>query len=162
MWKNLEEYENIRRTLRPKFYNSFARECKASGSSDTYFRNFRAYAWVEVIGVGENISIERYLLSGKSKRQPCSCKGPSHYAQWIVKRQCRKLIFLKGRRSQSKYAHESLAGERIKTRERIILRRNKVVEALIDSGSSVFHSFGKMWQANHRGICGEARKTFQY
>ncbi|GFY22516.1 retrovirus-related Pol polyprotein from transposon 17.6 [Trichonephila clavipes] len=37
--EKLEEYESVRRTLRPKFYNSFAKgRYEASGSSDTYFQ----------------------------------------------------------------------------------------------------------------------------
>ncbi|GFV63284.1 hypothetical protein TNCV_1521031 [Trichonephila clavipes] len=37
--EKFEEYERVRRTLRPKFYNSFAKaRCEASGSSDTYFQ----------------------------------------------------------------------------------------------------------------------------
>ncbi|GFW55442.1 transposon Tf2-6 polyprotein [Trichonephila clavipes] len=36
--EKFEEYESVRRTLRPKFYNSFAKgRYEASGSSDTYF-----------------------------------------------------------------------------------------------------------------------------
>ncbi|GFW91000.1 retrovirus-related Pol polyprotein from transposon 17.6 [Trichonephila clavipes] len=37
--EKFEEYENVRRTLRPRFYNSFAKGgYEASGSSDTYFQ----------------------------------------------------------------------------------------------------------------------------
>ncbi|GFT47063.1 transposon Tf2-6 polyprotein [Trichonephila clavipes] len=37
--EKFEEYESVRRTLRPKFYNSFAKGgYEASGSSDTYFQ----------------------------------------------------------------------------------------------------------------------------
>ncbi|GFS80001.1 transposon Tf2-9 polyprotein [Trichonephila clavipes] len=37
--EKFEEYESVRRTLRPKFYNSFAKgRYEASGSSDTYFQ----------------------------------------------------------------------------------------------------------------------------
>ncbi|GFW42924.1 transposon Ty3-I Gag-Pol polyprotein [Trichonephila clavipes] len=37
--EKFEEYESVRRTLRPKFYNSFAKgRYEASGSNDTYFQ----------------------------------------------------------------------------------------------------------------------------
>ncbi|GFW84436.1 transposon Tf2-6 polyprotein [Trichonephila clavipes] len=61
--EKFEEYESVRRTLRPKFYNSFAKGTyEASGSSDTYFKR------TEYLQGGSNrrekktFSIERYLL----------------------------------------------------------------------------------------------------
>ncbi|GFW55071.1 peptidase A2 domain-containing protein [Trichonephila clavipes] len=61
--EKFEEYESVRRTLRPKFYNSFAKgRYEASGSSDTYFQR------TEYLHGGSNrlekktFSIERYLL----------------------------------------------------------------------------------------------------
>ncbi|GFY31346.1 transposon Tf2-6 polyprotein [Trichonephila clavipes] len=130
--EKFEEYESVRRTLRPKFYNSFANErYEASGSNDTYFQR------TECLQSGSNRRERKHFqsngtsYSGKSKRLTCSyCKGPGHYAVDCTKRpKCSKinnyLIQICSRTSR----------ERIKTRK--ITMGNKIIEALIDSGSSV-------------------------
>ncbi|GFX94665.1 transposon Tf2-6 polyprotein [Trichonephila clavipes] len=82
--EKFEEYESVRRTLRPKFYSSFAKgRYEASGSSDTYFQR------------------TEYPQGGNSSIQICS----------------------------------RISRERIKTRK--ITIGNKIIEALVDSGSSV-------------------------
>ncbi|GFW71549.1 transposon Tf2-9 polyprotein [Trichonephila clavipes] len=107
--EKFEEYESVRRTLRPKFYNSFAKgRYEASGSSDTYFQR------------------TEYPQGGTTVKDQV-------IMPWIVRSapNVRKLITLQT--PQSKSAHESLEKE---LRPKITMG-NKIIEALIDSGSSV-------------------------
>ncbi|GFT09759.1 retrovirus-related Pol polyprotein from transposon 17.6 [Trichonephila clavipes] len=104
--ETFEEYESVRRTLRPKFYNSFAKGgYEASGSSDTYFQR------------------TEYLQGGR----------PGHYAVDCTKRpKCSKI---NNSTDSSIQICSRISRERIKTRK--ITMGNKIIEALIDSGSSV-------------------------
>ncbi|GFY15123.1 peptidase A2 domain-containing protein [Trichonephila clavipes] len=133
--EKFEEYESVRRTLRPKFYNSFAKgRYEASGSSDTYFQR------TEYPQCGSNRRERKHFqlngtsYSGKSKRLTCSyCKGPIHYAVDCTKRpKCSKI---NNSTDSSIQICSRISRERIKTKK--ITMRNKVIEALIDSGSSV-------------------------
>ncbi|GFV18722.1 hypothetical protein TNCV_4756091 [Trichonephila clavipes] len=133
--EKFEEYESVRRTLRPKFYNSFAKgRYEASGSSDTYFQR------TEYPQGGSNRRERKYFqlngtsYSGKSKRLTCSyCKGPGHYAVDCTKRpKCSKI---NNSTDSSIQICTRISRERIKTRK--ITMGNKIIEALIDSGSSV-------------------------
>ncbi|GFU51508.1 transposon Tf2-6 polyprotein [Trichonephila clavipes] len=103
--EKFEEYESVRRTLRPKFYNSFAKgRYEASGSSDTYFQR------------------TEYPQGGR----------PGHYAVDCTKRpKCSKI----NNSTDSIQICSRISRERIKTRK--ITIGNKIIEALVDSGSSV-------------------------
>ncbi|GFW41048.1 peptidase A2 domain-containing protein [Trichonephila clavipes] len=108
--EKFEEYESVRRTLRPKFYNSFAKgRYEASGSSDTYFQR------------------TEYPQGGTTVKDQV-------IMPWIVRSapNVRKLITLQT--PQSKSAHESLEKE---SRPEKKTMGNRIIEALIDSGSSV-------------------------
>ncbi|GFS79235.1 transposon Ty3-I Gag-Pol polyprotein [Trichonephila clavipes] len=72
--------------------------------------------------------------SGKSKRLTCSyCKGPGHYAVDCTKRpKCSKI---NNSTDSSIQICSRISRERIKTRK--ITMGNKIIEALVDSGSSV-------------------------
>ncbi|GFS67516.1 peptidase A2 domain-containing protein [Trichonephila clavipes] len=104
--EKFEEYESVRRTLRPKFYNSFAKgRYEASGSSDTYFQR------------------TEYPQGGR----------PGHYAVDCTKRpKCSKI---NNSTDSSIQICSRISRERIKTRK--ITIGNKIIEALVDSGSSV-------------------------
>ncbi|GFX55658.1 peptidase A2 domain-containing protein [Trichonephila clavipes] len=130
-----EEYESVRRTLRPKFYNSFAKgRYEASGSSDTYFQRS------EYLQGGSNRREKKHFqlngtsYSGESERLTYSyCKGPGHYAMDCTKRpKCSKI---NNSTDSSIQICSRTSRERIKTRK--ISMGNKIIEALIDSGSSV-------------------------
>ncbi|GFV76406.1 transposon Ty3-I Gag-Pol polyprotein [Trichonephila clavipes] len=133
--KKFEEYESVRRTSRPKFYNSFAKgRYEASGSNDTYFQR------TECLQSGSNRRERKHFqsngtsYSGKSKRLTYSyCKGPDHYAVDCTKHPKYSKI------NNSTYSSIQICSrtsrERIKTRK--ITIGNKIIEALIDSGSSV-------------------------
>ncbi|GFT61053.1 retrovirus-related Pol polyprotein from transposon 412 [Trichonephila clavipes] len=126
--EKFEEYESVRRTLRPKFYNSFAKgKYEASGSSDTYFQR------TEYPQGGSNRR-ERKHFHLNGKRLTCSyCKGPGHYAVDCTKRpKCSKI---NNSTDSSIQICSRISRERIKTRK--ITIGNKIIEALIDSGSSV-------------------------
>ncbi|GFT26387.1 retrovirus-related Pol polyprotein from transposon 17.6 [Trichonephila clavipes] len=133
--EKFEEYESVRRTLRPKFYNSFAKgRYEASGSSDTYFQI------TEYLQGGSNRREKKHFqlngtsYSRKSKRLTCSyCKGPGHYAVDCTKRpKCSKI---NTSTDSSIQICSRTSRERIKTRK--ITMGNKIIEALIDGGSSV-------------------------
>ncbi|GFU68582.1 hypothetical protein TNCV_3624031 [Trichonephila clavipes] len=133
--EKFEEYESVRRTLRPKFYNSFAKgRYEASGSSDTYFQR------TEYLQGGSNRREKKHFqlngtsYSGKSKRLTCSyCKGPGQYAADCTKRpKCSKI---NNSTDSSIQICSRTSRERIKTRK--ITMGNKIIEALIDIGSSV-------------------------
>ncbi|GFU68575.1 retrovirus-related Pol polyprotein from transposon 17.6 [Trichonephila clavipes] len=133
--EKFEEYESVRRTLRPKFYNSFAKgRYEASGSNDTYFQR------TEYLQSGSNRREKKHFqlngtsYSGKSKRLTCSyCKGPGHYAVDCTKRpKCSKI---NNSTDSSIQICSRTSRERIKTRK--ITMGNKIIEALIDIGSSV-------------------------
>ncbi|GFW55069.1 retrovirus-related Pol polyprotein from transposon 17.6 [Trichonephila clavipes] len=133
--EKFEEYESVRRTLRPKFYNSFAKgRYEASGSSDTYFQR------TEYLQGGSNRREKKHFqlngtsYSGKSKRLTCSyCKGSGHYAVDCTKRpKCSKI---NTSTDSSIQICSRTSRERIKTRK--ITMGNKIIEALIDGGSSV-------------------------
>ncbi|GFX41020.1 transposon Ty3-I Gag-Pol polyprotein [Trichonephila clavipes] len=80
--EKFEEYESVRRTLRPKFYNSFAKGgYEASGSSDTYFQRTEYPQGGSNRRERKHFQLNGTSYSGKSKRLTCSyCKGPGHYA----------------------------------------------------------------------------------
>ncbi|GFW65482.1 transposon Tf2-9 polyprotein [Trichonephila clavipes] len=133
--EKFEEYESVRRTLRPKFYNSFAKgRYEASGSSDTYFQR------TEYLQGGSNRREKKHFqlngtsYSGKRKRLTCSyCKGPGHYAVDCTK--CPKCSKINNSTDSSIQICSRTTRERIKTRKTTM--GNKIIEALINSGSSV-------------------------
>ncbi|GFX34168.1 peptidase A2 domain-containing protein [Trichonephila clavipes] len=133
--EKFEEYESVRRTLRPKFYNSLAkRRYEASGSNDTYFQG------TECLQSGSNRRERKHFqlngatYSGKSKRLTCSyCKGPGHYAADCTKRP--KYSKINNSTDSPIRICSRISRERIKTRK--IAMGDKIIEALIDSGSSV-------------------------
>ncbi|GFU41668.1 transposon Tf2-6 polyprotein [Trichonephila clavipes] len=156
--EKFEEYASVRRTLRPKFYNSFAKgRYEASGSSDTYFQR------TEYPQCGSNRRERKHFhlngtsYSGKSKRLTCSyCKGPGHYAVDCTKRpKCSKI---NNSTDSSIQICSRISRKRIKTRK--ITMGNKIIEALVDSGSSVslIREDGQKESSNLRN----SRKTFQY
>ncbi|GFX59435.1 retrovirus-related Pol polyprotein from transposon 17.6 [Trichonephila clavipes] len=133
--EKFEEYESVRRTLRPKFYNSFAKGgYEASGSSDTYFQRTEYPQGGSNRRERKHFQLNGTSYSGKSKRLTCSyCKGPGHYAVDCTKRpKCSKI---NNSTNSSIQIYSRISRERIKTRE--ITMGNKIIEALIDSGSSV-------------------------
>ncbi|GFV28230.1 retrovirus-related Pol polyprotein from transposon 17.6 [Trichonephila clavipes] len=133
--EKFEEYESVRRTLRPKFYNSFANgRYEASGSSDTYFQRTEYPQGGSNRRERKHFQLNGTSYSGKSKRLTCSyCKGPGHYAVDCTKRpKCSKI---NNSTDSSIQICSRISRERIKTRK--ITMGNKIIEALIDSGSSV-------------------------
>ncbi|GFX23385.1 hypothetical protein TNCV_4937001 [Trichonephila clavipes] len=133
--EKFEEYESVRRTLRPKFYNSFAKgRYEASGSSDTYFQRTEYPQGGSNRRERKHFQLNGTSYSGKSKRLTCSyCKGPGHYAVDCTKRpKCSKI---NNSTDSSIQICSRISRERIKTRK--ITMGNKIIEALIDSGSSV-------------------------
>ncbi|GFU85880.1 retrovirus-related Pol polyprotein from transposon 17.6 [Trichonephila clavipes] len=133
--EKFEEYESVRRTLRPKFYNSFAKgKYEASGSSDTYFQRTEYPQGGSNRRERKHFHLNGTSYSGRSKRLTCSyCKGPGHYAVDCTKRpKCSKI----NNSTDSLIQICSLISrERIKTRK--ITIGNRIIEALVDSGSSV-------------------------
>ncbi|GFT11178.1 transposon Ty3-I Gag-Pol polyprotein [Trichonephila clavipes] len=129
--KKFEEYESVRRTLRPKFYNSFY---EASGSSDNYFQRTEYPQGGSNRRERKHFQLNGTSYSGKSKRLTCSyCKGPGHYAVDCTKRpKCSKI---NNSTDSSIQICSRISRERIKTRK--ITMGNKIIEALVDSGSSV-------------------------
>ncbi|GFU44789.1 hypothetical protein TNCV_3150831 [Trichonephila clavipes] len=133
--EKFEEYESVQRTLKPKFYNSFAKgRYEVSGSNDTYFQR------TECLQSGSNRRERKHFqlngtsYSGKSKRLTCSyCKGPGRYAMDCTKRP--KYSKINNSTDSSIQIRSRTSRERIKTRK--ITMVNKIIEALIDSGSSV-------------------------
>ncbi|GFX29539.1 hypothetical protein TNCV_4776111 [Trichonephila clavipes] len=133
--EKFEEYESVRRTLRPKFYNSFAKgRYEASGSSDTYFQRTEYPQGGSNRRERKHFQLNGTSYSGRSKRLTCSyCKGPDHYAVDCTKRpKCSKI---NNSTDSSIQICSRISRERIKTRK--ITMGNKIIEALIDSGSSV-------------------------
>ncbi|GFY28915.1 retrovirus-related Pol polyprotein from transposon 17.6 [Trichonephila clavipes] len=133
--EKFEEYESVRRTLRPKFYNSFAKgRYEASGSSDTYFQRTEYPQGGSNRRERKHFQLNGTSYSGKSKRLTCSyCKGPGHYAVDCTKRpKCSKI---NNSTDSSIQICSRISRERIKTKK--ITMGNKIIEALIDSGSSV-------------------------
>ncbi|GFV87087.1 retrovirus-related Pol polyprotein from transposon 412 [Trichonephila clavipes] len=135
--EKFEEYESIRRTLGPKFYNSFAKgRCEASGSNDTYFQRTEYPQGGSNRREKKHFQLNGTSYSGKSKRLTCSyCKGPGHYAVDCTKRpKCSKI---NNSTDSSIQICSRTFRERIKTKKKKITMGNKIIEALIDSGSSV-------------------------
>ncbi|GFX85931.1 transposon Tf2-9 polyprotein [Trichonephila clavipes] len=133
--EKFEEYESVRRTLRPKCYNSFAKgRYEASGSSDTYFQRTEYPQGGSNRRERKHFQLNGTSYSGKSKRLTCSyCKGPKHYAVDCTKRpKCSKI---NNSTDSSIQICSRISRERIKTRK--ITMGNKIIEALVDSGSSV-------------------------
>ncbi|GFW66675.1 retrovirus-related Pol polyprotein from transposon 17.6 [Trichonephila clavipes] len=133
--EKFEEYESVRRTLRPKFYNSFAKgKYEASGSSDTYFQRTEYPQGGSNRRERKHFHLNGTSYSGRSKRLTCSyCKGPGHYAVDCTKRpKCSKI---NNSTDSSIQICSRISRERIKTRK--ITIGNKIIEALVDSGSSV-------------------------
>ncbi|GFU62963.1 transposon Tf2-9 polyprotein [Trichonephila clavipes] len=133
--EKFEEYESVRRTLRPKFYNSFAKgRYEASGSSDTYFQRTEYPQGGSNRRERKHFQLNGTSYSGKSKRLTCSyCKGPCHYALDCTKRpKCSKI---NNSTDSSFQICSRISRERIKTKK--ITMGNTIIEALIDSGSSV-------------------------
>ncbi|GFX70100.1 transposon Tf2-9 polyprotein [Trichonephila clavipes] len=133
--EKFEEYESVRRTLRPKFYNSFAKgRYEASGSSDTYFQRTEYPQGGSNRRERKHFQLNGTSYSGKSKRLTFSyCKGPGHYAVNCTKRpKCSKI---NNSTDSSIQICSRISRERIKTRK--ITMGNKIIEALVDSGSSV-------------------------
>ncbi|GFW71824.1 retrovirus-related Pol polyprotein from transposon 412 [Trichonephila clavipes] len=130
-----EEHESVRKTLRPKFYNSFAKGIyEASGSSDTYFQRTEYPQGGSNRRERKHFQLNGTSYFGKSKRLTCSyCKGSGHYAVDCTKRpKCSKI---NNSTDSSIQICSRISRERIKTRK--ITMGNKIIEALIDSGSSV-------------------------
>ncbi|GFT80874.1 peptidase A2 domain-containing protein [Trichonephila clavipes] len=133
--EKFEDNESVRRTLRPKFYNSFAKgRYEASGSSDTYFQRTEYLQGKSNRREKKHFQLNGTSYSGKSKRLTCSyCKGPGHYAVDCTKRpKCSKM---NNSTDSSIEICSRTSRERIKTRK--ITMGNKIIEAVIDSGSSV-------------------------
>ncbi|GFV86603.1 retrovirus-related Pol polyprotein from transposon 17.6 [Trichonephila clavipes] len=133
--EKFEEYESVRKTLRPEFYNSFAKGgCEANGSSDTYFQRTEYPQGGSNRRERKHFQLNGTSYSGKSKRLTCSyCKGPGNYAVDCTKRpKCSKIS---NSTDSSIQIRSRISRERIKTRK--ITMGNKIIEALIDSGSSV-------------------------
>ncbi|GFU93722.1 transposon Tf2-9 polyprotein [Trichonephila clavipes] len=133
--RKFEKYESVRRSLRPKFYNSFAKgRYEASGSSDTYFQRTEYPQGGSNRRERKHFQLNGTSYSGKSKRLTCSyCKGPGHYAVDCTKRpKCSKI---NNSTDSSIQICSRISRERIKTRK--ITIGNKIIEALVDSGSSV-------------------------
>ncbi|GFU32434.1 hypothetical protein TNCV_338011 [Trichonephila clavipes] len=133
--EKFEKYESVRRTLRPKFYNSFAKgRYEASGSSDTYFQRTQYPQGGSNRHERKHFQLNGTSYSGKSKRLICSyCKGPGHYAVDCTKRpKCSKI---NNSTDSSIQICSRISRERIKTKK--ITMGNKIIEALIDSGNSV-------------------------
>ncbi|GFW87823.1 peptidase A2 domain-containing protein [Trichonephila clavipes] len=108
--EKFEEYESVRRTLRPKFYNSFAKgRYEASGSSDTYFQR------------------TEYPQGGTTVKDQV-------IMPWIV-RSAPNVRKINNSTDSSIQICSRISRERIKTRK--ITIGNKIIEALVDSGSSV-------------------------
>ncbi|GFS63117.1 transposon Tf2-6 polyprotein [Trichonephila clavipes] len=71
--EKFEEYEKVRRTLRPKFNNSFAKgRYEASGSSDTYFQRTEYPQGGSNRCERKHFQLNGTSYSGKSKRLTCS------------------------------------------------------------------------------------------
>ncbi|GBN36639.1 Retrovirus-related Pol polyprotein from transposon 17.6, partial [Araneus ventricosus] len=129
--KKFEDYEDVRRAIKPKQFKSFA---KGSSNNHKYFRG------QEHFHLGNNGNEKKYFQSKRTvydkriKQLTCSyCKGSGHYAVDCTKR--RK--DLKNNKSSSSPVQicSRISKERIKTRK--ITIGNKTFEALIDTGSSV-------------------------
>ncbi|GBN22530.1 Transposon Tf2-6 polyprotein, partial [Araneus ventricosus] len=129
--KKFEDYEDVRRTIKPKQFKSFA---KGSSNNHKYFRG------QEHFHLGNNGNEKKYFQSKRTvydkriKQLTCSyCKGPGHYAVDCTKRRKDS----KNNKSSSSPVQicSRISKERIKTRK--ITIGNKTFEALIDTGSSV-------------------------
>ncbi|GFX69771.1 transposon Tf2-9 polyprotein [Trichonephila clavipes] len=108
--EKFEEYEDVRRTLKPKPSNSFLKEDAKKKPADQTILIFKELnvSKVEVIGPG-------YYAVDCKKRPKCSKNNKSTDSSIQI---CSRI-----------------SRERIKTRK--ITMGNKIIEALIDSGSSV-------------------------
>ncbi|GBM81746.1 Retrovirus-related Pol polyprotein from transposon 17.6 [Araneus ventricosus] len=129
--KKFEDYEDVRRTIKPKQFKSFA---KGSSNNHKYFRG------QEHFHLGNNGNEKKYFQSKRTvydkriKQLTCSyCKGPGHYAVDCTKRRKDS----KNNKSSSSPVQicSRISKEKIKTRK--ITIGNKTFEALIDTGSSV-------------------------
>ncbi|GBO46719.1 Transposon Tf2-8 polyprotein [Araneus ventricosus] len=129
--KKFEDYEDVRRTIKPEQFKSFA---KGSSNNHKYFRG------QEHFHLGNNGNEKKYFQSKRTvydkriKQLTCSyCKGPGHYAVDCTKRRKDS----KNDKSSSSPVQicSRISKERIKTRK--ITIGNKTFEALIDTGSSV-------------------------
>ncbi|GBM08831.1 Transposon Tf2-9 polyprotein [Araneus ventricosus] len=129
--KKFEDYEDVRRTIKPKQFKSFA---KGSSNNHKYFRG------QEHFHLGNNGNEKKYfqpkitVYDKRIKQLTCSyCKGPGHYAVDCTKRRKDS----KNNKSSSSPVQicSRISKERIKTRK--ITIGNKTFEALIDTGSSV-------------------------
>ncbi|GBM26401.1 Transposon Tf2-6 polyprotein [Araneus ventricosus] len=129
--KKFEDYEDVRRTIKPKQFKSFA---KGSSNNHKYFRG------QEHFHLGSNGNEKKYFQSKRTvydkriKQLTCSyCKGSGHYAVDCTKRRKDS----KNNKSSSSPVQicSRISKERIKTRK--ITIGNKTFEALIDTGSSV-------------------------
>ncbi|GBL72881.1 hypothetical protein AVEN_198522-1, partial [Araneus ventricosus] len=129
--KKFEDYEDVRRTIKPKQFKSFA---KGSSNNHKYFRG------QEHFHLGNNGNEKKYIQSKRTvydkriKQLTCSyCKGSGHYAVDCTKRH----KDWKNNKSSSSPVQicSRISKERIKTRK--ITIGNKTFEALIDTGSSV-------------------------
>jgi len=128
--KKFEEYEDVRRTLKPKPSNSFVR---GYNHNDNYSRKQEHFQ-------GGNRYEKKYFQSKKTpyvertKQLTCSyCKGPGHYAVDCIKR-AKSSKNDKCASSQVQICSR-IPQKRLKTRK--ITIGNETVEALIDTGSSV-------------------------
>ncbi|GBM45676.1 hypothetical protein AVEN_166484-1 [Araneus ventricosus] len=129
--KKFEDYEDVRRTIKPKQFKSFA---KGSSNNHKYFRG------QEHFHLGNNGNEKKYFQSKRTvydkriKQLTCSyCKGSGHYAVDCAKRRKDS----KNNKSSSSPVQicSRISKERMKTRK--ITIGNKTFEALIDTGSSV-------------------------
>ncbi|GBN84195.1 Transposon Tf2-8 polyprotein [Araneus ventricosus] len=129
--KKFEDYEDVRRTIKPKQFKSFA---KGSSNNHKYFRG------QEHFHLGNNGNEKKYFQSKRTvydkriKQLTCSyCKGSGHYAVDCTKRRKDS----KNNKSSSSPVQicSRISKKRIKTRK--ITIGNKTFEALIDTGSSV-------------------------
>ncbi|GFT21549.1 peptidase A2 domain-containing protein [Trichonephila clavipes] len=139
--EKFEKYESVRRTLRPKFYNSFAKgRYEASGSSDTYFQRTEYPQGGSNRRERKHFQLNGTSYSGKSKRLTCSyCKGPGHYAVDCTKRpKCSKI---NNSTDSSIQICSRISRGKIKTRKKTIGTR---LLKLSLTAAVQFHSFEKM------------------
>ncbi|GBL99245.1 Transposon Ty3-G Gag-Pol polyprotein [Araneus ventricosus] len=129
--KKFEDYEDVRRTIKPKQFKSFAKE---SSNNHKYFRGQEHFHLGNNGNEKKCFQSKRTVYDKRIKQLTCSyCKGPGHYAVDCTKRRKDS----KNNKSSSSPVQicSRISKERIKTRK--ITIGNKTFEALIDTGSSV-------------------------
>ncbi|GBL77560.1 hypothetical protein AVEN_55029-1, partial [Araneus ventricosus] len=129
--KKFEDYEDVRRTIKPKQFKSFA---KGSSNNHKYFRLQEHFHLGNNGNEKKYFQLKRTVYDKRIKQLTCSyCKVSGHYAVDCTKRRKDS----KNNKSSSSPVQicSRISKERIKTRK--ITIGNKTFEALIDTGSSV-------------------------